>query len=78
MRRIPGRHLTIQLTTFRRHETTMDVTMLKKRTTKRTRSMGRSRHVAAGMQDEVVIHDMYGWHVAAGMQDEVDIHACYV
>ena len=26
MRRIPGRHLTIQLTTFRRHETTMDVT----------------------------------------------------
>jgi hypothetical protein len=29
------------LTTFRRHETTMDVTMLKKRTTTRTRSMGR-------------------------------------
>ncbi len=31
--------------------------------------------VAAGMQDEVVIHSCYGWNVAAGMQDEVDIHS---
>jgi hypothetical protein len=38
---MPGRHLTIQLTTFRRHETTMDVRILKKRTTTRTRNMGR-------------------------------------
>jgi hypothetical protein len=59
-------------------ETTMDVTILKKRTTTRTRRMGRSRHVATGMQDEVVIHSMYGCHVATGMQDEVDIHTCYV
>jgi hypothetical protein len=70
-------HLTIHLTTFRRHETTMDVTMLKKRTTTRTR--GGSRHVEAkkGIQDEVVIHTCHGWHVAAGMQDEVVIHTCY-
>ena len=34
-------------------------------------------HVAAGMQDEVVIHTCYGWNVEAGMQDEVDIHSCY-
>ena len=38
---------------------------------------GGSRHVAAGMQDEVVIHACYWWHVASGRQDEVDIHACY-
>ena len=42
-----ARHLTIQLTTFRRHETTMDVTMLKKRTTTRTRSMGRVAQLRA-------------------------------
>jgi hypothetical protein len=41
IRRIPGRHLTIQRTTFRRHKTTMEVTMLKKTTTTRTRNMGR-------------------------------------
>ena len=74
-RTMSGRHLTIQLTTFRRHETTMDVTILKKRTTTRTRSMGRVP--ACCMKDEVVIHTCYGWHVAAGMQDEVVIHACY-
>ena len=52
--------MTIQQTTFRRHETTMDVTILKKRTTTRTRSMGGSRHVTARMEDEVVIHAWYG------------------
>jgi hypothetical protein len=62
----------MQLTTFRRHETTMDVTMLKKRTTTRTR--GGSRHVVTGMQDDVVIHTCHGWYVEAGMQDEVVIH----
>jgi hypothetical protein len=76
MRRMQGQHLTIQLTTFRRNETTRDVTMLKKRTTTRTR--GGSRHVAVGMQDEVVIHACHGWHVAAGMQDEVVIHTSYL
>jgi hypothetical protein len=30
MRRMQERHLTIQLTTFRRHETTVDVTMMNK------------------------------------------------
>ena len=33
--------------TFRRHATTMDVTMLKKRTTTRTRSMGRVAQLRA-------------------------------
>ncbi len=36
-----------------------------------------SRHVATGMQDEVVIHTCYGWHVGAGIQDEVVIHSWY-
>ena len=47
MRRMPARHWTIQLTTFRRHETTMDATMLKTRTTTRTRSMGRVAQLRA-------------------------------
>ena len=48
MRRMPARHLTIELTTFRRHETTMEVTKLQKtRTTRMTRSLGRVAQLRA-------------------------------
>ncbi len=52
MRKIPARHLTTELTTFRRHETTIEVTMLNKMIrTRMTRSMGRVAQVRACSQN---------------------------